>query len=436
MDKQNHNMNRDSWQDPWDTEFFETGSTRPPKKRRGLFTLVLVCGIILGSILTAFGGINLQRLRQWNTGDKENTLPLSLHAGSTEDTTAPSADPTDASASAETTQAGNVTIPVAGNVEVELNTSPEGLDTVAPEGGMALQDIYEKCIPSTVSILCTMPRGSATGSGVVLSSDGYVITNYHVVEGAVAVSVLFTDGRELTARMVGGDKLSDLAVLLVDAQDLTPAEFGDSDSLRVGDTVVAIGDPLGVELRGTMTDGIVSAINRDLTTDGRTLTLIQTNAALNSGNSGGPLINCYGQVIGINTMKIGDYVSSAGVEGLGFAIPSTTVKQIVDQLISQGYVSGRPELGIQGVDVPEFYQFYYRLPAGVYVNAVEEGSDAYAKGIQVKDIILALDDYRIESTEDIETVLYNYKPGDRVNVVVYRAGRQYQVELVLSESVS
>ena len=124
------------------------------------------------------------------------------------------------------------------------------------------------------------------------------------------------------------------------------------------------------------------------------------------------------------------------MEGLGFAIPSTTVKQIVDQLTSQGYVSGRPELGIQGVDVPEFYQFYYRMPAGVYVNAVTEGSDAAAKGVQVKDIILAIDDQRIDSTEDIETILYNYKPGDTVEVIIYRSGRQYQVELILGESVS
>jgi serine protease Do len=185
-----------------------------------------------------------------------------------------------------------------------------------------------------------------------------------------------------------------------------------------------------------MTDGIVSAINRNLTTDGRTLTLIQTNAALNSGNSGGPLINCYGQVVGINTMKIGDYVNSAGVEGLGFAIPSTTVKFIVDQLISQGYVSGRPELGIVGIDVPEFYQFYYRMPAGVYVNGLVKGSDAAVKGIQVKDIILAVDGLRIDSMEDIETILYDHKPGDMVEVVFYRSGYQYQVELILGESVS
>ena len=426
MENQNHDKNKDSWLDPWDTDFFETGSTRPPKKHRGLFALVLVGGIILGSILTAFGGINLQRLKQWNSANKENTLPLSLHAGSTDQTTAPSVDPTDSTEFASHT----------GEASVQLRPAPEGVETVSQEGGLSLQAIYEKCIPSTVTILCTLPRGSATGSGVVLSADGYVITNYHVVEGATAVSVLFTDGRELSARMVGGDKLSDLAVLVVDAQDLIPAEFGDSDSLRVGDTVVAIGDPLGVELRGTMTDGIVSAINRNLTTEGRTLTLIQTNAALNSGNSGGPLINCYGQVIGINTMKIGDYVSSAGVEGLGFAIPSTTVKQIVDQLTSQGYVSGRPELGIQGVDVPEFYQFYYRMPAGVYVNGIADGSDAEAKEIQVKDIIIAVDGERIASTEDIESVLYDHKPGDVVEVIFYRGGYQYRVELTLGESVS
>ena len=426
MENRNHDKNKDSWLDPWDTDFFETGSTRPPKNRRGFFALVLVGGIILGSILTAFGGINLQFLDRWGSADKDSTLPVSLHTGNTAETTAPSVGAADTDS----------LTPNAGEASVQLRPSPEGVENVAQEGGLSLQAIYEKCIPSTVSILCALPRGTSTGSGVVLSADGYVITNYHVVEGATNISVLLTDGRELSARMVGGDKLSDLAVLTVDAQDLIPAEFGNSDSLRVGDTVVAIGDPLGVELRGTMTNGIVSAINRNLTTDGRTLTLIQTNAALNSGNSGGPLINCYGQVIGINTMKIGDYVNSAGVEGLGFAIPSTTVKQIVDQLTSQGYVSGRPELGIQGVDVPEFYQFYYRMPAGVYVNAVTEGSDAAAKGVQVKDIILAIDDQRIDSTEDIETILYNYKPGDTVEVIIYRSGRQYQVELILGESVS
>ena len=422
MDKRNRDLNTDSWQDPWNADFYETGSTRPPKKHRGLFALVLVGGIILGSVLTALGGINLQLLREWNRREKETELPASLYAGETDQTTVPSVP--------------DVTGETTGDLAVELNPAPQGLENVPQTGGLSFQAIYEKCIPSTVSILCDLPRGTSTGSGVVLSSDGYVITNYHVVEGAAAVSVLFTDGRQLQARMVGGDKLSDLAVLQVDAHDLIPAEFGNSDGLRVGDIVVAIGDPLGVELRGTMTDGIVSAINRDLTTDGRTLTLIQTNAALNSGNSGGPLINCYGQVVGINTMKIGDYVSAAGVEGLGFAIPSTTVKLIVDQLISQGYVSGRPELGIQGVAVPEFYQYYYRMPAGVYVNAVVSSSDAAKKGIEVKDIILAIDGERISTTEQIEAILYNHQPGDTVTVIIYRGGYQYEVDIILGESVS
>ena len=423
MDKRNRDLNTDSWQDPWNTEFYETGSTRPPKNRRGIFALVLVGGIVLGSVLTASGGINMRLLQEWGKSDKEQTLPVSLYTGET-DQTVPSV-PEDTALPPET-----------GEAAVQLNPAPQGLENVPQTGGLSLQQIYEKSIHSTVSILCTLSRGSATGSGVVLSQDGYVITNYHVVEGATAISVLFTDGRQLNARMVGGDKLSDLAVLQVDAQDLIPAEFGDSDSLRVGDVVVAIGDPLGIELRGTMTDGIVSAINRNLTTDGRTLTLIQTNAALNSGNSGGPLINCYGQVIGINTMKIGDYVNSAGVEGLGFAIPSTTVKLIVDQLLSQGYVSGRPELGIQGVDIPELYRYYYRMPEGVYVNAVAAGSDAAEKGIRVKDIVLAINGERISSIEDIETILYNHQPGDVVTLIIYRAGYQYEVDVVLGESVS
>lgn len=420
MDKRNRDLNTDSWQDPWNTEFYETGSIRPPKNRRGMFALVLVGGIVLGSILTAFGGINLRLLREWGKSDKDHTLPVSLYTGETDQTVPSVPDATELPS-------------ISGEAAVQLNPAPQGLENVTQEGGMSLQAIYEKCIPSTVSILCTLPRGSATGSGVVLSQDGYVITNYHVVEGAAAISVLFTDGRELSARMVGGDKLSDLAVLQVDAQDLTPAEFGNSDSLRVGDMVVAIGDPLGIELRGTMTDGIVSAINRDLATDGRTLTLIQTNAALNSGNSGGPLINCYGQVIGINTMKIGAFTDAAGVEGIGFAIPSITVKDIVDQLISQGYVSGRPTLGLEGESLSTFYQHYYRLPAGLYITHVEPGSDAQAKGIEDGDMLLSVDNQRLTTMEELKSILYDREVGETVEAILFRAGERYRVELTLGE---
>jgi serine protease Do len=218
-------------------------------------------------------------------------------------------------------------------------------------------------------------------------------------------------------------------VLYVEADDLTPAEFGDSATLRVGDTVVAIGDPLGVAFRGTMTDGIVSAINRNVTTGGRTMTLIQTNAALNSGNSGGPLINCFGQVIGINTLKIGTFADDAGVEGLGFAIPSVTVKEIVDQLIAQGYVSGRPALNLTGQWVSTFHQQFRGLPAGLYITDAPEDSD-----IRPRDILLAVDGIRVTEHEELESVLYTHQAGDTVTLTLYRGGQEYRVEMKLEEA--
>ena len=235
---------------------------------------------------------------------------------------------------------------------------------------------------------------------------------------------------------MGVDSISDLAVLRIDAEDLIPAVFGNSDEAQVGDTVVAIGDPLGIELRGTMTDGIISAINRDVEVGGRVMSLLQTNAALNSGNSGGPLINCFGQVIGINTMKIGDYVSTSGVEGLGFAIPSATVKSIVDQLVSQGYVSGRPTLGLAGESLSVFYQHYYLLPSGLYINSVDPDGPAGQAGIEPGDILLSLDDQRIESQEDLDRFLFNHQVGDTVTVTIYRAGQQGSADITLAEATN
>ena len=193
--------------------------------------------------------------------------------------------------------------------QLTITQSPAGVPTVASDeaGALSLQEIYRRCIGSVVSIVTVTPSGKASGTGIIMSEDGYVITNHHVIESAQAVSVLTADSREYTASVVGSDETSDLAVLKIEAEGLQAAEFGDSSVLQVGDSVAAIGDPLGTALRGTMTDGIISAINRDLTVNDRTMSLIQTNAALNNGNSGGPLINCYGQVIGINTMKMSNF---------------------------------------------------------------------------------------------------------------------------------
>jgi len=413
--------------DPWEPGMYETGRTRPPKSHGGLIAVLLVVVIFLAGLVSALGVVNVKLFAQLNELSKPREDDLSFineEADATSPTEAAPAPHAETEPPRQTSSGESFV----------LNPSPESVPNVMQEGGLPLQQIYDKLIPSVVSISAAGYSGSSTGTGVILSTSGYIVTNCHVVEGAQQITVLLTDDRSFTAQLVGSDEVSDLAVLRIEATDIIPAEFGDSSVLRVGDSVAAIGDPLGEALRGTLTNGIVSAINRDVTTDGRTLTLIQTNAALNSGNSGGPLINCYGQVIGINTLKIGAFTDSAGVEGLGFAIPSTTVKEIVEQLVNQGYVSGRPTLGITGETLSSFYQHYYRMPAGVYITELEETSDAAAKGIKPGDILISINDIRITDMDSLKSALLNYEIGDTVTVIIYRGGRQYSVSLTLHES--
>ena len=407
----------------WDDQYYGTGPTQPPKEHNGLMALMLMLVIFLFGIITVLGVLNVKLFQELKLKRQETEISISFTTEATvpPETTAPE-------------------IPVAVSEEapdfssMQLQQSPKGRENIPVEGGLSLQEIYQQNIPSVVSISCVGYGSASTGTGVILTSDGYIVTNAHVVEGAGTIEVLLTDNRVFPANLIGSDEISDLAVLQVQAQDLIPAQFGDSTQLRIGDTVAAIGDPLGVEYRGTYTDGIVSAINRDVDMDGRTMTLIQTNAALNSGNSGGPLINCYGQVIGINTMKIGAFTDSAGVEGIGFAIPSVTVKDIVDQLIQQGYVSGRPTLGIEGEALSSFYQHYYRLPAGLYITHVEPGSDAHMKGIEDGDLLLSVNNQRITTMEELKSILYDREVGETVEAIIYRTGERYRVVLTLSEN--
>ena len=422
MHEQNHYTPKFGREDDnWDDSVWQTGSTEPPKNRGGLFALMLILIIFLCGIITVLGVLNIKLFRELNV-QKKNELSISFSVTATE--------PTEAAAVSENAPAAAM---AEESVSLDLQESRKSLDNIPMEGAMSLQDIYVSNIPSVTSITCVSSSGSSTGTGVILSQDGYIVTNAHVVAGGQAISVQLTDDREFPAQIIGSDEITDLAVLYIETEDLIPAQFGDSEALRVGDTVVAIGDPLGVEFRGTYTDGIVSAINRNVSIDGRNMTLIQTNAALNSGNSGGPLINCYGQVIGINTMKIGTFTNRSGVEGIGFAIPSTTVKDVVEQLIRQGYVSGRPDIGLEGDALSTFYQYYYRLPAGLYITEVDYGSDAQRKGIEQGDIILSIDDNRITSMDELKTYLYNCDVGQNVEVVVYRQGQQYKLNLKLHE---
>ena len=411
--------------DPWDTDSWQTGSTEPPRNKNGATTLLLILIIFLCGIITVLGILNVRLFNQLRLTEEDNT---SIHFIPEE--TVPETIPAPVE---EVTEAAPAPCSEE-DISLCIQESPTSPANLPQEEGISLQEIYQKNIPSVVSITSQSRGSSSTGTGVILSDKGYIVTNAHVVEDASSVSIQLTDNRIFQATLIGADEISDLAVLFIEADNLVPAEFGDSGVLRVGDTVTAIGDPLGVEFRGSFTDGIISAINRDVAIDGRTMSLIQTNAALNSGNSGGPLINSYGQVIGINTMKIGAFTDSAGVEGLGFAIPSATVKDVVDQLIDQGYVSGRPTLGLTGEALSSFYQRYYRLPAGLYITEVEPGSYAAYCGIEPGDILLAIDDVRILSMDDLNIVLYNHAVGDVVTGLIYRGGQQYNVELTLSEN--
>lgn len=324
---------------------------------------------------------------------------------------------------------------VGSGTELTLTETPASPE-MPGDAGLTLQQIYKKVIPSVVSITSTTYSGVASGTGIIMSSDGYIITNDHVIDGAVSIEILTSDDQIFSAGLVGSDQTSDLAVLKVDAKNLVAAEFGDSEQIEVGDSVVAIGDPLGRELRGTMTDGIISAINRDLRVNGRSMTLMQTNAALNNGNSGGPLINGFGQVIGINTMKMSSYYSGATVEGLGFAIPISTAKPIIDELIDQGHVSGRPAIGITGRVLPNAAQVYYRLPKGIYVDTVDENSDAYQQGISVGDIITAIEGEPVSTMDELNAVKNQFVAGDVVTLTIYHSGEWVDVDIVLMDAAS
>ena len=329
--------------------------------------------------------------------------------------------------------------------EISIPAYPTGqgvkLPIVREHGEMlTAQEIYQQVNPAVVTVMVQVKDKMGVGTGVIFREDGYVITNEHVLAGASECMVTLADGYSYPANYVASDVANDLGILKIDlglypgGMRFPAAEFGDSDGLVVGDKVYAIGNPLGFELRGTLTDGIVSAINRDVWVDNRNMTLIQTNAALNSGNSGGPLINCYGQVIGINTLKIGDTASTAGVEGIGFAIPSSTVQQIVNQLMEQGYVSGRPGLGFSGTALSNFYQSYFHLPQGYYIEEVSVGTPADQLGIQPGDVLVSIMDTPVSTDDDIAAALYGYNVGDVVTIIISRSGRYYQVELELIEA--
>ena len=397
-----------------------------------LLLVILTCGVVY---VTFFADVHVQRtgnglLLYFGTRQAQ---PAETHTVSQSETPAQAETPEADTSSALAAQ------PAEDPPSVEIESSPAAPATPSSEdgadGALSLQEIYKKCIGSVVSITASAQSGKSSGTGIVLSADGYLITNHHVIENAQVIAVQTSDDRQFQASIIGSDEASDLAVLKVDATDLQPAEFGDSGKLAVGDRVVAIGDPLGAQLRGTMTSGIVSAINRDLEVNDRTMTLIQTDAALNNGNSGGPLINCYGQVIGINTMKLRSYYSTTA-EGLGFAIPMAVAKPILEELMENGYVAGRPAIGISYDTLPLAFRIYYNLPEGVYISAVYDGSDAQAKGVAAGDIITAVNGTRVTSIDELNRVKNQFTAGDSITLTLYNGGSYRDVAVILIDQAT
>lgn len=323
--------------------------------------------------------------------------------------------------------------------DVDVTPNNDGITVQEKPAGVELsaQAVYEKVVKSTVTVAVTLKRNgqeqNSTGTGIIATADGYIITNSHVVLNSKSSTVEVTtyDGQQYEAVVVGVDRTTDLAVLKTNDHQFTPAEFGDADQLAIGDSVVAIGNPGGAKFSGSMTGGYVSGLNREVGRYSENgMTYIQTDAAINPGNSGGPLVNMYGQVVGINSSKI----ITDGYEGMGFAIPVSKAKSVIDVLLSGGYVEGRTRLGITGTEINEMQASIYGMPRGFMISEINEESAFTGTDAQAGDIITAMDGEVVTGLNDISNLLTRYAPGDKVTITLYRQGRgEIEVEATLLE---
>ena len=298
---------------------------------------------------------------------------------------------------------------------------------------LSAQEVYRRVNPAVVTVLGQI-KGSdmmSVGTGVIFREDGYILTNQHVVAGCDQCVILLENDTTFEALFVAGDADNDIAILKMDVVGLPEAEFGNSDDLEVGDPVYAIGSPLRVEVRGTLTNGIVSAINRDVDMGDKTMTLIQTNAALNNGNSGGPLINSCGQVVGINVIKM--YSQDSTVEGLGFAIPSSYMERIVNDLLTYGETQPEPLIGISAMQVAEQLG---EAVWGLEIVDVAKGSAADKAGVKVGDYLLEIDGNETLTSQTVLRVRRKHYVGDKLTLTIWRSGTVFKTTLQLEESVS
>lgn len=393
------NLHRDaaaSGPEPYATVSEETPGRKPHKmSRKGKIALVTAAALLL-SVGSGFGGAMLaSRMGLANNG---TVLYQSVNG------TATSAN----------TSANSVSGVVAKVQDSVVAITTEGIST---------NYFYQQYVTQ------------GAGSGVIVSQDGYIVTNNHVVSGAKNITVTLNNGTTYTAKVVGTDSDKDIAVIKIEATGLTPAVLGDSDSIAVGDYVLAIGNPLGT-LSGTVTDGIISALSREVTIDNHTMSLLQTSAAVNPGNSGGGLFNASGELVGIVNAKSSSDSSGAAVDNIGFAIPVNSVKNIISDLISKGYVSGRIVLGINLVEVNDQTAAYYKLSrTGVYIQSVQSGSIAELGGLKAGDCVLSFNGTEINKSSDLTGALEKCTVGQKVEVKVARDGQEYTLSLTLTEYV-
>lgn len=384
----------------------EHQSEKPQKKKKGragaIIALALCCSL-LGGILGAGGVILARNLGKAPVEDRRNSV----------------------------------------SVMVESSRKTSQLQTAQVDTGkeMTAAEVYAANVHSTVGITTSITtnywgfqtNSAASGSGFIISDDGYILTNHHVIEGANSITVTMYDGSAFDAALIGYDQSNDIAVLKIQAEGLTPVVLGDSDAMNVGDSVVAIGNPLG-ELTFSLTAGLISAKDRQITmSGGTTMTLIQTDAAINSGNSGGALFNMYGEVVGVTNAKYSSSSSGASIDNIGFAIPINTVRPIVESIIEKGYVS-KPYIGVTVSNVSSESQLY-GLPQGAAVQSVTEGGPAEKAGLQRGDIITSANDTEITGSSDLVSMVRKMAVGDTLNVTVYRQGQTMSLAITVEEQI-
>ncbi len=380
---------------------------KPRKKNKGLRVFA---GLVACVAFVFFGGFGAYGIWVATTGET-GIVP--------DDETSD----TQSSQSSEAASLPSISITPKPDTQGVPSTSDTSVGTVT--GELALPDLYDLVTPSVVGVVAYQSEslfgGYSEGSGIIMSEDGYIITNEHVVEGGAMLEVVLHDGSSYPAVLVGADVATDLAVLKIDASGLVAAEFGDSDDIRIGETVVTMGNPGGLEFAASMAEGIVSGLDRKLSLGdaGYTQELIQTTAAVNPGNSGGALVNAYGQVVGVNRGKIAD----VDFEGMGFAIPITDAMDVVNDIIENGQVTDRPMLGITAEAITPTYAAQTGTPIGLYIHEFTATSSLPAAGVQVGDIITHIDDYPVYSVDDISQALADNEPGDEVKLTVFRRNR-------------